>query len=77
MECPQCHKSELATKQTVSDVTPGGVIGVALLLGGGVVALSNVMLGGMIMVVGLLIGLVGRRTITTLVCPACRYSTRL
>lgn len=77
MQCPKCNKSELATKQTDAAVSPGGIIGALMFLAGLAVMLFNLVGGLLVMIVGLLIGMAGRRKITTLVCPACRYSTRI
>lgn len=77
MECPQCHKTELVTKQHKSDVSLAGILGAFLLVIGAVMALASPIVGLLVIIVGVLIAMSGRRTITTLVCPACRYSTRL
>lgn len=77
MQCPQCNKSELATKQTDAAISAGGIVGALVFLAGLSVMLFSLVGGLLVMIVGLLIGMAGRRKITMLVCPACRYSTRI
>ena len=77
MECPQCHKSELATKQTDSAVSIAGVAGVLVFLLGIVLVLITPIIGLLTIITGVVISMSGRSKITSLVCPACRYSTRI
>lgn len=77
MQCPNCKNSELATKQTDAAVSLGGIVAALVFLAGAAVMLFNLVGGLLVMIVALLIGMAGRRKITTLVCPACRYSVRI
>lgn len=77
MQCPQCKNSDLATKQTDAAVSVGGIVGALVFLAGLAIMLFSLVGGLLVIIVGLLIGMAGRRKITTLVCPACRYSTRI
>lgn len=77
MQCPQCNKSELATKQSDAAVSLGGIVGALVGVFGMILLLQSVAIGLLTILVGLVVGMAGRRKITTLVCPACRYSVRI
>lgn len=77
MQCPNCKNSELVTKQTESAFSLGGILAALLFLVGAAVMLFSLIGGLLVMIVALLVGIVGKRKITRLVCPACSYFVQI
>jgi hypothetical protein len=77
MNCPQCGQSEMVAKQTASAVSVGGILGALVLLAGVVLLLASPIVGLLTILVGIAIGMAGRRQITRVICPACRHSIKL
>ena len=74
--CPQCNVAYIATQQKQS-VSAGGVFGALIGLIGLFAMIGNFVIGLMILVFGIIIGSVGRKTMTVLVCPLCKKKVEL
>lgn len=73
--CPRC-KCQLIAKEKKKAVSIGGLFSVLLFFFGLFVALLNLVGGVLVMILAVIIGSVGRGTVTMLLCPKCGDTVR-
>jgi hypothetical protein len=71
LSCSDCGIPPVATQRRPA-VSVGGVVAWLIFLAGGYLAISgNLILGGFVVLAGILLGTIGSRQKTVLVCPQC------
>lgn len=77
MLCTECNKGELVATTQSSAVSIAGLLSVLIVIAGLVALMANPLLGVLAIILGVLVGTLGRPRKTVLVCPHCHANTPL
>lgn len=71
--CPECGKGELVLREVKANVSAAGLFGALLAVIGVVTAFMNAVAGVLMIILGILIGYLGRSRKIEAICPMCSY----
>ena len=72
MTCPSCKIQLVSKEKARGGVTPAGVFGAFLFLGGVGVVFVNAIVGGVLILAGIIVSVALRGKVIEMVCPTCK-----